>query len=162
MRQGLAKKLVPLSVREGRLRDAFESARDIRPFVDGFRGEINVEEAELPLEEYKTFNQFFYRKLKPGLRPVSSPDDADVVVSAADCRLQVFESVDEATRFWVKGRTFSVAGLLADTDAERPLASQFSGGSMAIFRLAPQGERAPRAFFFLVPSFFRPKKRTLF
>lgn len=140
MRQGLTRKLASLSVKEGKYRDSPESAKDIRPFVESFKGQIDVNEAELPLDQYQTFNQFFYRKLKPGSRPVASPDDPDVVVSAADCRLQVFESVDEATRFWIKGRNFSIAGLLADTDPERQVSKAFAGGTMAIFRLAPQGE----------------------
>lgn len=36
--------------------------------------------------DYKCFNDFFYRKLKPAARPISAPDDPNVVVSAADCR----------------------------------------------------------------------------
>jgi phosphatidylserine decarboxylase len=135
---GLSKRLLQMSVKEGTYRDSPESAKEIVPFVESFRGQIDVEDAELPLKEYTTFNQFFYRKLKPGCRPVASPEDPDVVVSAADCRLQVFSSIDEATRFWVKGRNFSIAGLLADTDPTHPIASSYSGGTMAIFRLAPQ------------------------
>jgi phosphatidylserine decarboxylase len=135
---GLSKRLLALSIKEGNFRDSLDSAKEIEPFVESFRGQINVEDAELPLKEYKTFNQFFYRKLKPGSRPVASPDDPDVIVSAADCRLQVFSSIDEATRFWVKGRNFSIAGLLADSDPSHPIASSYSGGTMAIFRLAPQ------------------------
>ncbi len=135
---GLSKRLLGLSVKEGSYRDSAESAKEIEPFVESFRGQIDVKDAELPLNEYKTFNEFFYRKLKPGSRPVASPEDPDVVVSAADCRLQVFSSVDEATRFWIKGRNFSIAGLLADSDPSRPIASSYSGGTMAIFRLAPQ------------------------
>lgn len=135
---GVSKRLLALSVKEGNFRDSADSAKEIEPFVESFRGQIDVEDAELPLKDYKTFNQFFYRKLKPGSRPVASPEDPDIVVSAADCRLQVFASVDEATRFWVKGRNFSIAGLLADSDPSHPVASSYSGGTMAIFRLAPQ------------------------
>ena len=36
--------------------------------------------------DYKSFNDFFYRKLKPEARPIASPADPSVVVSAADCR----------------------------------------------------------------------------
>lgn len=51
---------------------------------------------------------------------------------------QVYESVDEATRFWIKGRRFSVAGLLADASPERELSAPYARGTLAIFRLAPQ------------------------
>lgn len=36
---------------------------------------------------------------------------------APSCRLIVFASVGDATRCWIKGRKFSLAGLLADTTA---------------------------------------------
>lgn len=52
--------------------------------------------------------------------------------------LQVFHTVDEATRCWIKGKQFSLAGLLADTQPGFPVAASYKGGSMAIFRLAPQ------------------------
>jgi Phosphatidylserine decarboxylase len=48
--------------------------------------------------------QFFYRKLKPEARPIAQPKDMDVVVSAADCRLSAFATVDDATRCWIKVR----------------------------------------------------------
>lgn len=46
-------------------------------------------------------------------------------------RLMVYSSVGDATRCWIKGRRFSLAGLLGDAEA----AQAFEGGSLAIFRL---------------------------
>ncbi|KAF8970603.1 hypothetical protein BDZ97DRAFT_2055155 [Flammula alnicola] len=43
----------------------------------------------------ETFNEFFYRKLKPSARPVESLNDPYRLVSAADCRLMTFETVNE-------------------------------------------------------------------
>lgn len=76
------------------------------------------------------------RKLKPDARPIDSPDDPTRLVSAADCRLMVFETVLEATRLWIKGRDFTVGRLLGD--AYREDAERYVGGALAIFRLAPQ------------------------
>lgn len=76
------------------------------------------------------------RKLKPGARPIDSPDDPTLLVSAADCRLMVFETVSEATRLWIKGRDFTIGRLLGD--AYREEAERYVGGALAIFRLAPQ------------------------
>lgn len=45
---------------------------------------------------------------------MDSPSDSYRLVSAADCRFMAFESVNEATRLWIKGREFSVARLLGD------------------------------------------------
>lgn len=50
----------------------------------------------------QTFNQFFIRELKPGVRPIAYENNDAVAVSAADCRLMAFNSVDDATRFWIK------------------------------------------------------------
>jgi phosphatidylserine decarboxylase len=89
-----------------------------------------------PIVEFKTFNQFFYRKLKPDARPCSAPDNPHIIVSPADCRSVVFNKMEEAQSIWVKGRDFSVKRLLGDAypeDAER-----FRGGSLGIMRLAPQ------------------------
>jgi phosphatidylserine decarboxylase len=47
-----------------------------------------------------------------------------------------FESVSEATRLWIKGREFTVARLLGD--AYKHEADRYTGGALAIFRLAPQ------------------------
>lgn len=55
-------------------------------------------------------------------------------MSSADCRLCVFESISAATQIWVKGKSFSVQHLVQD----EALAAEFEGGSIGIFRLAPQ------------------------
>lgn len=58
---------------------------------------LNVGEMLEPLDSFKTFNEFFYRKLKPGARKVAS-EDPRVAVSPADCRMMVFPTISEATR----------------------------------------------------------------
>lgn len=47
-----------------------------------------------------------------------------------------FESVQQATTLWIKGREFTVARLLGD--AYRAEAERYTGGALCIFRLAPQ------------------------
>ena len=86
------------------------------------------------MESFKNFNEFFYRKLKLESRPTSSPDDPNVLVSPADCRLNCFKSITAATDLWIKGRQFSIANLLQDQE----MAKLFDGGNLGIFRLAPQ------------------------
>ena len=89
-----------------------------------------------PIDEFKNFNEFFYRALKPDARPCSAPDNPKIIVSPADCRSVVFDRMDEATRIWVKGREFSVERLLGNTYPED--ARRYKNGSLGIFRLAPQ------------------------
>lgn len=47
-----------------------------------------------------------------------------------------FETVTEATRLWIKGREFTIARLLGDVYKDQ--AEKYTGGALAIFRLAPQ------------------------
>ena len=78
----------------------------------------------------------FHSKLKSSARPVEKLDDPYRLVSAADCRFVAFETVDEATRLWIKGREFTVARLLGP--AYKDQVEKYTGGALAIFRLAPQ------------------------
>ncbi len=64
--------------------------------------------------------------------------------SACDARMTAFYGLSDATRCWIKGRQFSLAGLLADRSESQHLASQFDGGCMMIYRLAPQVNRQER------------------
>lgn len=93
-------------------------------------------EVLLPVDQFKTFNEFFYRQLKPDARPCSAPDNPRIIVSPADCRSVVFNKMDEATRIWVKGRGFSVERLLGNAYPED--AKRYTNGALGIFRLAPQ------------------------
>lgn len=95
-----------------------------------------MSEVLLPLEKFNNFNEFFYRALKPGARPCSAPENPHVLVSPADCRSVVFNSIDDATSIWVKGREFSVSSILGDAYPED--AKRYTNGAMGIFRLAPQ------------------------
>ena len=128
--------LKQLTLKQGKKMDSPKSASNIPVFVHTHH--LNLSEVEKPVGEYDTFNNFFYRKLKPAVRSCEAPDDDNVCVSAADCRLMVFENVDEAKRLWIKGRHFSIGELLGSADTDGKLTAQFNGGSVAIFRLAPQ------------------------
>jgi phosphatidylserine decarboxylase len=83
---------------------------------------------------FATFNDFFYRKLKEGARPIADADDDHVLVSPADCRLTVFPSVNDATQIWIKGRNFSLQSLLVHPE----LVNEWKDCTLAIARLAPQ------------------------
>lgn len=89
-----------------------------------------------PLDQFKTFNEFFYRELKPSARPCSAPENPRIIVSPADCRSVVFNKMDEATTIWVKGREFSLERLLGNAYPED--AKRYVNGALGIFRLAPQ------------------------
>ncbi|KAG8776582.1 hypothetical protein FRC12_000836 [Ceratobasidium sp. 428] len=135
MEGGRARKLLKsMSIKQGQKYDSPESAREIPAFI-AFHN-LDVEEIKDPLDSFKNFNEFFYRKLKETARPVSEPQNPGRMVSCADCRMMAFETVNDATRLWIKGREFSVKRLLGETYAnEFP---KYDGGALGIFRLAPQ------------------------
>ncbi|KAJ9108700.1 hypothetical protein QFC21_000020 [Naganishia friedmannii] len=135
MEGGRARRLMKsMSVKQGIKYDSPESKLEIPTFI-AFHN-LNVDEILDPIDSFQTFNQFFYRKLRPDARPISDPEDPGRLVSCADCRMMAFESVSEATRIWVKGREFSVGRLLGPK--YKDVIHKFEGGALGIFRLAPQ------------------------
>jgi phosphatidylserine decarboxylase len=85
--------------------------------------------------DFKTFNQFFYRALKPSARPIAGGDS--VAVFPADGRHLAFADIDAAEGFYVKGRKFSIGELLAPDKTKASEVFLFEGGSMLISRLCP-------------------------
>ncbi|KAG6406800.1 hypothetical protein SASPL_134411 [Salvia splendens] len=137
MDKGAKELLQSISEKQGRKMDSPESAKDIEKQC-GFRVVKSNHPSVVDILQISyslpTFNEFFIRELKPGARPITNAGRDDVAVCAADCRLMAFETAEDSTRFWIKGRKFSVQGLLGT----EVCSDAFSGGSLVIFRLAPQ------------------------
>lgn len=131
---GVKDLLQNISEKQGKRMNSHESAKDIPKFIEFFKGQLKMDEAKYPIEYFKTFNEFFIRELKPGARPIAYPERDDIAICAADCRLMAFNSANESLRFWIKGRKFSIQGLLGKDTCS----STFVDGSLVIFRLAPQ------------------------
>ncbi|XP_042461799.1 phosphatidylserine decarboxylase proenzyme 2-like [Zingiber officinale] len=131
---GVKELLQSISDKQGKKMNSIESAEDIPKFIEFFSGQLNMDEAKYPIEHFKTFNEFFIRELKPGARPIASVGRDDIAICAADSRLMAFNSAKESLRFWIKGRKFSIQGLLGK-DVNY---NEFVDGSLVIFRLAPQ------------------------
>ncbi|KAI8643087.1 phosphatidylserine decarboxylase-domain-containing protein [Parasitella parasitica] len=137
MRSGIQSKtakriLANMSIKQGRRFDNPLSKREINSFIKFHQ--LDMSEVLEPMENFNTFNEFFYRKLKPGSRPCEAPDNKRVAVSPADCRMMAFPTIDSATNIWIKGVEFSISKLLDDAEE----AKAYEGGALAIFRLAPQ------------------------
>lgn len=112
------------------------SSLKIVPFVARYGIEW-TEFAKSPFD-FKNFNEFFYRALKPGTRPVAG--DGRVAVLPADGRHLAFPDLDAADGFYAKGERFTLAELLGEDrlpEASREYTRRFSGGSMLISRLCP-------------------------
>ena len=105
------------------------SKRRIVPFIK--KHDIEMSECQQKADEFKSFNDFFCRKLKDGARPIDP--DVNAIVSPADSKLFVIPNISNYVSFFVKNETFNLAKFLDDTS----LAGQFEGGALMIFRLAP-------------------------
>jgi len=124
-----------LSIKQGLKMEAPASVHKIQSFIELHR--LNVNEIAGEVKDFKTFNEFFYRKLKIGSRLAAEPDNDSVAISPADARVTVFNSIDEAKKIWIKGENFGVHQLLGNW-GKGGKADAFIGASLVIARLAPQ------------------------
>lgn len=106
-----------------------ESCKKILPFIE--EAEINISEAKKKVEEFISFNDFFYRELKTGARKIDYSED--VLVSPADGKILAYENIKDKDRFFVKGDKFSLEEFFRDKN----LAKKYEDGVFVIIRLAP-------------------------
>jgi phosphatidylserine decarboxylase len=112
------------------------SAMQILPFIA--RYDLDVDEFAKSAFDYKTFNEFFYRALKPGCRPVAPGES--VAVLPGDGRHLAYPDIGAANGFYVKGSLFTLDELFAEEGLppeQRTASARFSGGAMLISRLCP-------------------------
>ncbi len=76
---------------------------------------------------WQTFNQFFARQLRPGLRPIAAPDDDAVVVAPADAIFMGAWRIDARSTVTLKGAGWRIADLLDGS----PYAEAFAHGTFA-------------------------------
>lgn len=90
------------------------------------------EAADADPRAYGTFNAFFTRALREGVR---TPDpDPRALLMPADGRISQCGPVEDGRIFQAKGQSFTAAELLADEDAARP----FADGVFATVYLSPR------------------------
>lgn len=105
------------------------SGKKIKPFIREYA--VDVAEFAERVEDYDSFNAFFYRRLKPDARPIVSGDS--VVVFPADGRHLAIQDVNVTDTFYVKGQQFNLEAFLGS----KGLAHEFEGGALLISRLCP-------------------------
>jgi phosphatidylserine decarboxylase len=106
-----------------------ESKSRITPFIEEY-GLDPADFAESP-DAYGSFNEFFYRKLKPAARPIDR--DANSVVFPADGRHLGFQKASAIEGVFVKGQKFDLSSLLGDAG----LAAKYEDGALVLSRLCP-------------------------
>jgi len=113
----------------GRKMSTPQSAARVQPFILQYG--LDPDDFAAAPESYKSFNEFFYRKLKPEARPIDA--DPDSVVFPADGRHLGFERAAEIQGVFVKGQKFDLPALLGDAE----LAAKYENGALILSRLCP-------------------------
>ncbi|MCC6138604.1 MAG: phosphatidylserine decarboxylase [Bdellovibrionaceae bacterium] len=90
---------------------------------------INVEEAEKPLDEYKTVGEFFSRKLKAGARPIQGSE-----IHPCDSRITQSGKIVESVLIQAKGIKYTLEEFLPQT----PWADSLEKGTFTTYYLSPK------------------------
>ncbi len=110
----------------GWLQKRSASKRKVVPFVTKYQ--VDSSEFARQLDEFTSFNDFFTRKLKDGVRPLGKN-----AVLPADGRYLVIPNLRHAEGIWVKGKHFDLGELLQD----ETLSEKYRDGALLIARLCP-------------------------
>ena len=103
----------------------------IQAFKNKYQIDLSVAEQNNPLQ-YKSFNEFFTRALKQGVRQIDS--DSRSIVSPADGAISQIGQITDGEVFQAKGQSFSVEQLVGDPQ----LAAPFKQGQFATVYLSPR------------------------
>ncbi len=114
----------------GKFADTRVSKYAIPLFKYSYNVQINEAELVEPINEFKSLNDFFKRRLKPEARPFDH--DPAVLCSPADGYVW-YAPIDENLHFQVKNATFTLTAFL-DSNV---LAQDYNGGTIIIVRIAP-------------------------
>ncbi len=129
----------------GKMMDRNYSAKRIQPFIEDFDIDMSVAQEQ----EFKTFNDFFTRKLKDNVRPIDTC--FNTVVSPADGKILAYADISNSD-FIIKGFRFDVSSFL-----DNPvLAQKYCDGALLIIRLAPADYHR---FHFPVSGSLTPNKK---
>lgn len=107
----------------------------ITPYIKWFIRHYGVNMSEALNEDpasYPTFNDFFTRALKPGIRPVDQAEG--LIVSPADGVLSQSGPIQDNKLIQAKGRDYTTAALLADQQE----ATCFQDGFFSTIYLSPK------------------------
>lgn len=100
------------------------SANMIKTFIRNH----NIDMTAYEEKEYKSFNDFFTRKIKDGRRPV--PEDPQVLISPCDCKATV-HPIQKNSILSIKDTEYTLRSLLKS----QKLAKRFQGGYAYVLRL---------------------------
>lgn len=103
-----------------------KSAKRVDQFIRDHK--MDMTDYLVPENGFQTFNEFFYRKIAEGSRPLGNG-----IICPADGKVLAFENIEKSQDFFIKGSLFNLRSFL---NSEK-LAQKFHKGAMLIIRLAP-------------------------
>ena len=118
-----------LAAMTGRFSHSSVSKRLISVFANMYG--IPLHEAEKPISEYRTLNEFFTRRLKPDMRPIH--EGPHVLISPVDSLITAMGPIHEGTILNVKGQDYTIADLLQNS----PHAQKYLNGFFFVLYLSP-------------------------
>jgi phosphatidylserine decarboxylase len=119
---------------QGKFMDSKQSTGSINQWLAD--SSLHNNEYEIPTGGFNSFNQFFTRDLKPGMRPVARENDNSVIISPVDGIVNwINYDLKPDSALPVKGRMKLNLGQLFGNS---PIANHFIGGTGAAIILLPQ------------------------
>lgn len=115
----------PISVLGGIYMNSRLSKYRIKRFIK----KSGIDMSDYPSENYKSFNDFFTRKIKSNKRKINK--DNNVLISPCDSKLSVYK-IDNKMKLTIKNSIYTVEELLQD----RILAKEYKNGTCLVFRLS--------------------------
>nr|WP_275668385.1 archaetidylserine decarboxylase [Pseudoalteromonas sp. Isolate3] len=104
----------------------------IKLFIKQYK--IDMSEAKYPdPAHYKTFNEFFTRPLKEGIRPLA--EESDIIAHPVDGAISQLGDVVDGQIIQAKGHDYSLQALLGGNEEDT---APFLGGKFATIYLAPK------------------------
>ena len=111
-----------------RLAGAFLSTRLSRCLIKPFIRNNQIDMSPYQPAVYRSYNEFFSRKIRPEMRPVDRQEDH--LIAPCDSKLTVLPIAPDA-RLWLKHTEYTVESLVRS----RELAEKYKGGYALVFRL---------------------------
>ena len=106
----------------------FFNSRISKLKINSFIKNNNINMEEYETQDYKSFNDFFIRKIKPEKRPISKGKKD--LIAPADSKITYYE-INDKNAIEIKDSLYTIEELLQD----KYLAKKYNGGVCLVFRL---------------------------
>ncbi|KAB8071693.1 phosphatidylserine decarboxylase-domain-containing protein [Aspergillus leporis] len=113
-----------------KLANAAQGRGSREKFHELFDCEPNAE-----LYGFQSWDEFFTRRFRDGIRPVASPDDDGVITNACESQpTNLTRGVKACDSFWIKGKGYSLSDMLGEEFSEPFIGGTVYQGYLDIFK----------------------------